>query len=325
MKKRVLSGMRPTGRLHLGHYFGALKNYVSMQEEYDCFFMSADWHALTTDYADTSKVKENTFEMIADWLTAGLDPQKCVIFKQSEVPQHSELFLILSMIAPLGWLYRCPTYKEQINEIKNKDLSNYGFLGYPVLMSADILLYRANFVPVGEDQLSHLEFSREITRRFNNFYGEVLIEPQAKLTQTAKVPGIDARKMSKSYGNSVFLGETDEAVKETVKNMFTDPLKIKKDDPGHPEGCVVFAFHKIFDAQNFERLKAQCKAGGLGCVSCKKSLVEMLSVFMKPLAQKRNELMADKSYLEKILNEGAQKARQAAAQTMKEIRKAMKI
>jgi len=316
--------MRPTGRLHLGHYFGALKNWVAMQEEYDCFYMSADWHALTTDYADTSKVKENAFEMLADWITAGLKPEKCVMFKQSEVPQHSELFLILSMLTPLGWLYRCPTYKEQINEIKNKDLSNYGFLGYPVLQAADILLYKADYVPVGEDQLSHLEFSREITRRFNNFYGEVLIEPQAKLTQTAKLPGIDGRKMSKSYGNSVFLGETEDAVKEKVKNMFTDPLKIKKDDPGHPEGCVVFSFHKIFN-KDAARLETQCKAGGAGCVSCKKQLTEMLSDFMKPLAQKRNELMSDKAYLEKILDEGAQKARQAAQDTMKEVKKALKL
>jgi tryptophanyl-tRNA synthetase len=324
MKKRVLSAMRPTGRLHLGHYFGALQNWVAMQEEYDCFYMSADWHALTTDYADTSKVEENVFEMLADWITAGINPEKCVIFRQSDIAQHGELFLILSMITPLGWLYRCPTYKEQISEIKNKDLSNFGFLGYPVLMAADILLYKADYVPVGEDQLAHLEFSREITRRFNNFYGEVLIEPQAKLTKTAKVPGIDARKMSKSYGNSVFLGETDDAIREKVKIMFTDPLKIKKDDVGHPEGCVVFAFHKIF-GENAAHLETQCKAGSVGCVLCKKQLVEMLSVFMKPLNQKRNELATDKEYLSKVLNDGAQKARQAAQETMREIRKAMKF
>jgi len=324
MKKRVLSAMRPTGRLHLGHYFGALKNWVEMQDEYDCFYMSADWHALTSDYADTSKVKENTLEMVADWLTAGLDPSKCVIAKQSAVAAHSELFLILSMITPLGWLYRVPTYKEQIEQITNKDLSNYGFLGYPVLMAADILLYKADFVPVGEDQLAHLEFTREIARRFNNFYGDVLTEPKEKLAKTAKVPGIDARKMSKSYGNSVFLGESEDAIKEKVKNMFTDPLKIKKDDPGHPDGCVVFAFHKIFNESAPAR-EAECKAGSVGCAACKKQLMEMLSAFMKPLAQKRKELISDKAQLEKIIKDGTQKARSAAEKTMKDIRAALKF
>ncbi len=324
MRKKVLSGMRPTGRLHLGHYFGALKNWVELQEEYDCYYMSADWHALTTEYADTSKVEENTFEMVADWLTAGIDPQKSVIFKQSEVPQHSELFLILSMVTPLGWLYRCPTYKEQLNEIKNKDLNNYGFLGYPVLQAADIVLYKADIVPVGEDQLSHLELTREVARRFNNFYGDTLIEPQAKLTKSARVPGIDSRKMSKSYGNSILLGEDDDTMKEKVKNMYTDPLKIKKDDPGHPEGCVVFAFHKIFN-KDYQAREAECKAGSVGCMLCKKQIMEMLSEFMKPLAQKRNEIMSDKAYIEKIVEEGNEKAREAAGKTMEEVRKAIKF
>ncbi|MDR1940716.1 MAG: tryptophan--tRNA ligase [Endomicrobium sp.] len=324
MKNRVLSAMRPTGRLHLGHYFGALKNWVQMQEEYDCYYLSADWHALTSDYADTSKIKDNTFEMVADWLTAGIDPDKCVIARQSGISAHSELFLILSMITPLGWLYRVPTYKEQLEQITNKDLNNYGFLGYPVLMAADILLYKANFVPVGEDQLAHLEFSREITRRFNNFYGEVLVEPQAKLTKSAKVPGIDSRKMSKSYGNSVFLGEEDDSIKEKVKNMYTDPLKIKKNDPGHPDGCVVFAFHKLFNAACGQR-EIECKAGSVGCVLCKKELVEMLSVFMKPLVQKRKDLLGDKAYLEKVLKEGTQKACAAADETMAQVRKALKF
>lgn len=324
MQKKVLSGMRPTGRLHLGHYFGALKNWVELQKEYECYYMFADWHALTTDYADTSKIDDNIFEMIADWITSGIDPKQSIVFKQSEVPQHSELFLILSMITPLGWLYRCPTYKEQMNEIKNKDLNNYGFLGYPVLQAADILLYKANLVPVGEDQLSHLELSREITRRFNNFYGEVLIEPQAKLTKSARVPGIDARKMSKSYGNSIFLGEDDDSMKEKVKNMYTDPLKIKKDDPGHPEGCVVFAFHEIFNEKHKEK-EINCKNGSIGCMQCKKELMEMLSSFMKPLAEKRNDLMKDKAYLEKVIKEGCVKARETAENTMTEVRKALKF
>ncbi|MDR1434086.1 tryptophan--tRNA ligase [Candidatus Endomicrobiellum devescovinae] len=330
MKKRVLSGMRTTGRLHLGHYFGTLRNWVKLQEECDCYYMASDWHALTTEYADTSKISENTFEMIADWITVGLDPQKSVIFKQSAICQHSELFLILSMITPLGWLQRCPTYKDQIREIKNKDLNNYGFLGYPVLMAADILLYRANLVPVGEDQLSHLEFTREIARRFNNFYGEVFIEPTAKLSESAKVPGTDGRKMSKSYGNSIFLGESNDVIKEKVKNMFTDPLKIKKDDPGHPDGCVVIKFYKIFSEGSdkypkFEQREKDCKAGAIGCSLCKKQLTEMLSEFMKPLAEKRKKLISDKAYLEKVIMEGCQKAEDCAQKTMTEIRKALKF
>jgi tryptophanyl-tRNA synthetase len=292
--------------------------------------MASDWHALTTEYADTHKISENTFEMIADWITVGLDPQRSVIFKQSAIHQHSELFLILSMITPLGWLQRCPTYKDQIREIKNKDLNNYGFLGYPVLMAADILLYKANLVPVGEDQLSHLEFTREIARRFNNFYNEVFVEPTAKLSESAKVPGMDGRKMSKSYGNSIFLGESDDLIKEKVKNMFTDPLKIKKDDHGHPDGCVVIKFYKIFSEDSdkypkFEQRETECKAGAIGCSLCKKQLTEMLSEFMKPLAEKRKGLITDKAYLEKVIIEGCKKAEDCAQKTMVEIRKALKF
>jgi tryptophanyl-tRNA synthetase len=292
--------------------------------------MSSDWHALTTDYADTSKINENTFEMVADWITVGLDPQKSVIFKQSAVPQHSQLFLILSMITPLRWLQRCPTYKDQIKEIKNKDLNSSGFLGYPVLMAADIFLYRANLVPVGEDQLLHLEFTREIARRFNNFYGEVLVEPEAKLSKDAKVPGIDGRKMSKSYGNSILLGDSDDIIKEKVKNMFTDPLKIKKDNPGHPDGCVVIKLYKIFSQcfdkyPKFDKRDADCKAGTIGCSLCKKQLTEMLSEFMKPLTEKRKELISDKAYLEKVIMDGCKKAESCAQKTMTEIRKALKF
>jgi tryptophanyl-tRNA synthetase len=324
MKKRILSGMRPTGRLHIGHYFGALKNWAALQDEFDCFYMSADWHALTTDYADTSSIEKNSLEMLADWLISGIDPLKSVLFEQSKVYQHSELFLILSMITPLGWLYRCPTYKEQISEIQNKDLHNYGFLGYPVLQAADILLYRAHVVPVGEDQLAHLELSREIVRRFNNFYGNILIEPQAKLTKAARVPGIDARKMSKSYDNSIFLGEDDDSLKIKTQNMFTDPLKIKKNDPGHPQGCVVFAFYCLFN-EDFQEKRKECEAGAIGCVQCKKSVFESLSQFMKPLSQKRKELLSDKQYLSNILKEGNQKASQVASQTMSDIKRALKF
>ncbi|MBQ3943691.1 MAG: tryptophan--tRNA ligase [Elusimicrobia bacterium] len=323
-KKRVLSGMRPTGRLHLGHYFGALKNYVAIQDTHECFFMVADWHALTSDYADTSNIRENVIDMVIDWLSVGIDPKKAVIFRQSEVPQHSELFLILSMITPLGWLQRCPTYKEQLKEIQNKDLNNYGFLGYPVLMASDILLYKANEVPVGEDQLAHLEFSREITRRFNNFYGDVLVEPQALLTKTARVPGLDKRKMSKSYGNSILLAETDEDIAKKVKTMYTDPLRIKATDPGHPDGCVVFAFHEIFN-KDAQTRKQECINGCVGCVKCKKELTEMICEFSRPILKKRQELANDKKYVEDILKEGSVKAEQVASQTMKEIREAVKL
>jgi tryptophanyl-tRNA synthetase len=324
MRQRVLSAMRPTGRLHLGHYFGALKNWLQLQKECDCLYMSADLHALTTEYIDTSKIEINSFEMLADWLAVGISPEKSVIFKQSAVKQHSELFLILAMITPLGWLERCPTYKEQIKEIKNKDLSNYGFLGYPVLMAADILLYRSTLVPVGEDQLSHLEFSREIVRRFNNFYGEIFVEPKEKLTKDAKVPGIDGRKMSKSYGNSIFIGEEPDAIKEKVKQMFTDPAKIKKDDPGHPDGCVVFAFYKIFNTDCLDK-ENECKAGSIGCSVCKKQVSEILIEFMRPLSEKRKSLVSDKGYLQKILEIGNEKASNIAEETMKKIREGLKF
>jgi tryptophanyl-tRNA synthetase len=279
---------------------------------------------LTTHYAYTSGIAANTLEMVADWLSAGIDPQKSVLFRQSGVPQHSELFLILSMITPLPWLQRCPTYREQINEIKNEDLNNYGFLGYPVLMSADILLYKADTVPVGEDQLSHLEFTREVARRFNSFYGSTLIEPKEKLTEAAKVTGLDGRKMSKSYGNSILLGEQDDVLRDKVKNMFTDPLKVKKDDIGHPDGCVVFAFHEILN-KDYKSREEECRIGAVGCVSCKKELMEILSDFMRPLSEKRKDIIADKVYLKKIIEDGCQRAGEIAQKTMEEVRKALKL
>jgi len=325
MTKRVLSGMRPTGRLHLGHYFGALQKWIELQQdEYECYYMSADLHALTTNYADTSEIDKNTLEMFADWITAGIDPNKSVLFKQSEVPQHSELFLILSMITPLSWLYRCPTYKEQIKEIKNKDLNNYGFLGYPVLMSADILLYKADTVPVGEDQLSHLEFTRELTRRFNSFYGDIFVSPQQEFTKTPKLLGLDGRKMSKSYDNSILLGESNDILRSKIENMFTDPLKIKKNDIGHSEGCVVFSFYKILN-ENYRTREEECKTGGIGCVMCKRELMEILSEFMKPLSDKRKDIIADKVYLENIITAGCQKAVEIAQKTMEEVHRVLKF
>lgn len=322
--KRVLSAMRPTGRLHLGHYFGALQNWLKIQQDFECFYMVADLHALTSNYADTSKIKDDSIDMVIDWLTVGIDPQKAIIFRQSEVKEHSELFLILSMITPLGWLQRCPTYKEQLNEIKSKDLNNYGFLGYPVLMASDILLYKAQNVPVGEDQLAHLEFSREIARRFNNFYGEVLLEPQALLTKSARVPGLDKRKMSKSYGNSILIAETEDEIVKKVKTMYTDPARIKATDAGHPDGCVVFAFHELFN-KDAQKRKEECKQGCIGCMKCKKELMALMCEFSKPMLEKRNELLKDKAYIEKILDEGKEKARFEANKTMQEIKKAVRI
>lgn len=323
--KRILSGMRPSGKLHLGHLYGALNNWTKLQDEYECFYMVADWHALTTDYADTSKIADNTREMVIDWLTVGLDPQKSVIFRQSEVSEHAELFLMLSMITPLGWLFRCPTYKEQLTEIKDKDLHNFGFLGYPVLQAADILIYKANAVPVGEDQLPHLELTREITRRFNNLYGNTFPEPQAILTKSARVPGIDARKMSKSYGNAITLGEEPDDIKKKVQMMFTDPVKARANDPGHPEGCVVYAFHAIFSPDMVKGIQTECKDGARGCVVCKKALTEQLVESLAPLREKRKTIAADRQFVENVLKEGDKKAKAAAAETMAEVRKAIKF
>jgi len=324
MTKRVFSAMRPTGRLHLGHYFGVLENWIKLQSEYECYYMSADLHALTTDYSDTSKIDRNTLEMIADWITVGVNPNKTVLFKQSKVPQHSELFLILSMLTPLKRLYMCPTYKEQLKEIKNRNLHNYGFLGYPVLMSADILLYKSNIVPVGEDQVAHLEFTREIARKFNGFYGEIFVKPQEQLTKAAKFLGLDGRKMSKSYNNSILLGDDNDVLKYKVKSMFTDPLKIKKNDIGHPNGCVVFSFNKILN-RDYKNREEKCKTGEIGCVSCKKQLIEILSEFMKPLSEKRKDIIADKTYIENVITTGCQKATEIAQKTMEEIHKILKF
>ncbi|MCB4790563.1 MAG: tryptophan--tRNA ligase [Elusimicrobia bacterium] len=323
-KKRILSGMRPSGQLHLGHLFGALDNWVKLQDEYECYYMVADWHALTTDYADTSNIKENTREMVIDWLTVGIDPAKSIIFRQSEVSEHSELFLLLSMITPLGWLFRCPTYKEQLKEVANKDLHNFGFLGYPVLQAADIMIYKANAVPVGEDQLPHVELTREIARRFNGFYGNVLVEPAALLTKSARVPGIDARKMSKSYGNAITLAEEPESVKAKVKQMFTDPKKIRANDPGHPEGCVVFAFQELY-SPDFKNITEDCRLGKIGCVSCKAKVSELLNKALEPMREKRNKISQDKKIVDEVLLEGQKKAKETAAKTMEEVRTAIKI
>jgi tryptophanyl-tRNA synthetase len=320
----VLSGMRSTGKLHLGHYFGTLKNWVALQERHDCYFFAADWHALTSEYEDPSQVTRNTIEAFADWIAAGIDPERAVVFVQSMVPEHAELHLLLSMITPLGWLERVPTYKEQLREIEGRDLSTYGFLGYPVLQTADIVLYRAHFVPVGEDQASHLEMSREIVRRFNSMYRPVFPEPQALFTPTPRVPGLDGRKMSKSYGNAINLSDTPDEIRAKCRSMFTDPLRIRRTDPGHPETCNLFAFHRLLSpAELAEDVATKCRAAEIGCVEDKRLIAEQIIALVEPLRRRREELLADHGALLELLRRGSQRARERAAETMAQVRDAL--
>jgi tryptophanyl-tRNA synthetase len=324
-QKTVLSGMRSTGKIHLGNYFGALKNWVDLQDRYRCYYFAADWHALTSDYADPSEIAQNTLEMVIDWIAAGLDPQRSTIFIQSMVPDHAELHLLLSMITPLGWLERVPTYKEQMQQIETKDLSTYGFLGYPVLQTVDIILYRAHYVPVGEDQASHLEISREIVRRFNHLYkAEVFPEPQALFTPTPKVPGIDGRKMSKSYGNAINLSDTPEVIRKKCMQMFTDPQRLKRSDPGRPEVCNLYDFHKLLSPPEIqERVARECRAAQIGCVDDKKLLAQILIDFLEPIRRRREELERDRDTVYDILVEGSRKARERTAETLDAVREAM--
>jgi tryptophanyl-tRNA synthetase len=324
LRKRVLSGMRSTGKLHLGNYVGALANWVRMQDEYQCFFEVADWHALTTDYADTSQVKENSLEVALDWLAAGLDPEKSVIFIQSHVPAHAELHLLFSMITPLGWLERVPTYKEQRENIKDKDLGTYGFLGYPVLQSADILIYKADVVPVGEDQVAHVELTREIARRFNSFYGEVFPEPKSLLTPAPKLPGTDGRKMSKSYGNTILLTDPEPVVRQKLKTMVTDPARVRRSDPGNPDVCPVGDLHKIFsDAAIMEKMNVGCRSAGIGCIECKSWAADALVQLLSPMQERRKKFEENPRLAWDILEAGTARARKAAAETMKDVRDAM--
>ena len=323
-RKVVLSGMRSTGKLHLGHYFGTLKNWVALQGEHDCYYFAADYHALTTDYADPSQVAASTFEAVADWLAAGVDPERATIFVQSWVPEHAELHLLLSMITPLGWLERVPTYKEQLREIEGRDLATYGFLGYPVLQTADIILYRADFVPVGEDQASHLEISREITRRFNSLYSPVFPEPRALFTPTPKVPGLDGRKMSKSYGNAINLSDTPDEIRAKCMTMFTDPQRIKRTDPGRPDVCNLFQFHRLLSpADVVERVDRDCRAAAIGCVDDKRLVAEQIIAFLDPIRRKREELLRDPGELVALLRRGSERARERAAATMALVRGAV--
>ncbi len=320
----VLSGMRSTGKLHLGHLFGTIHNWVELQEKHSCYFFAADWHALTSDYADPSRVTENTIEAVADWIASGVDPEKSVVFVQSMVPEHAELHLILSMITPLGWLERVPTYKDQIREIENRDLDTYGFLGYPVLQTADIILYRANFVPVGEDQASHLEVSREITRRFNSLYGEIFPEPRALFTKTPKVPGLDGRKMSKSYDNAINLSDPPDLVRKKCMSMFTDPTRIRRSDPGHPESCNLFEFHKLLSPPELvARVDRDCRAAMIGCVDDKKLLAEEIIALLEPMQRKRQQLLRERGALLSLLRDGSARARERARETMALVRSAL--
>ncbi|PYX81468.1 MAG: tryptophan--tRNA ligase [Acidobacteria bacterium] len=328
-RKRVLSGMRSTGKLHLGNYVGALDNWVRMQDEYECFFFVADWHALTTDYADTSRIKENSVEVLLDWLAAGLDPERSTMFIQSHVPQHAELHLLFSMITPLGWLERVPTYKEQRANITEKDLGTYGFLGYPVLQAADILIYKGDFVPVGEDQVPHVELTREIGRRFNMFYGKhrpVFPEPQPLLTPAAKLPGTDGRKMSKSYGNTIMLTDPEPLVRQKLKTMVTDPARVRRSDPGNPDVCPVGDLHKIFsDRATSEKVNVGCRSAGIGCIECKSWAADALVNILNPMQERRKKYEDHPKLAWDILEAGSARARKVAHATMNEVREAMGI
>jgi tryptophanyl-tRNA synthetase len=328
--KRVLSGMRPTGKLHLGNYVGALQNWVSMQDQYECYFCVVDWHALTTDYADTSRVKENSIEVLFDWLAAGLDPERCTMFMQSHVPQHAELHLLFSMITPLAWLERVPSYKEQQANLTEKDLNTYGFLGYPLLQAADILVYKANFVPVGEDQVPHVELTREIARRFNMFYkldgAPVFPEPQPLLTRTPKLPGTDGRKMSKSYGNTIMLADPEPVVRQKLKTMVTDPARVRRSDPGNPDVCPVGDLHKIFsDKATIAKVYEGCRSAGIGCIECKSWVADALVNILNPMQERRKKYEENPRLAWDILEAGSARARQVAEATMTEVREAMGI
>jgi tryptophanyl-tRNA synthetase len=325
-KKRILSGMRPTGPLHLGNLHGALANWVNMQQEHDCFFFIADWHALTSDYEDTRSISNFIREMMIDWLSAGLSNEQSTLFVQSQIKEHAELFLILSMITPVPWLERNPTFKDQVVQMSNKDLSTFGFLGYPVLQAADIIMYKAEGVPVGVDQVPHVEITREIARRFNHFYGKVFPEPEAFLTETPKILGIDRRKMSKSYDNAIYLSDSPDVIASKVAGMFTDPQRLRKTDPGDPDVCNVFEFHKIYsDSETVNTTNHDCRNAKLGCVECKKIMAQNLIKGLDPIREKRAYYETRAQLVDDIISDGCNKAREVARMTMEEVRSAAKL
>jgi len=316
--------MQASGKLHLGNLAGALQNWVRLQHEYDCYYFIADWHALTTGYANPQAIRESTRDIILNFLAAGLDPRQCTIFIQSRIPEHAELHLLLSMITPLGWLERVPTYKEKIQELKDRDLSTYGFLGYPLLQTADIIIYKARFVPVGVDQVPHLEISREIARRFNYLYGETFPEPEALLTEFPKVPGVDGRKMSKSYDNAIYLSDPPDVVEQKLRTMMTDPARKRRTDTGDPELSPVYHLHKIFSSQEEQEHVARgCRTAGIGCIDCKKILIKNVFSVMEPIWEKRNKLLRNPEIVYEVLEQGTEKARKVAQETMQLVREAM--
>ncbi len=322
MRKRIVSGMRPTGRMHLGHLHGALNNWKNLQEEYECFFFIADWHALTSEYANSRIIKGSVNEIVKDWISVGLDPLKSTFFVQSEIKEHTELHLVFSMITPLPWLERNPTYKEQLRELTQKDLYTYGFLGYPVLQAADILMYKANGVPVGEDQAPHVELTREIARRFNFLYEkEVFPEPATILAPTSRILGLDRRKMSKSYNNSIYLTDTDNDIRTSVSQMITDPQRMRKSDPGNPDICNVFTFHQIYSTpETVNQINLECRKAEVGCVACKKMMAENLINALQPIKAKRAELDSHPDIVREIMERGNKLARSIAIETMAEVK-----
>lgn len=325
-KDRVLSGMQASGKLHIGNLMGALKNWVDLQDKYDCFYFIADWHALTTNYSNPQSIKESTMDLLINFIAAGLDPDKSTIFIQSMVPQHAELHLLLSMITPLGWLERVPTYKEKLEQLKDRDLHTYGFLGYPVLQTADIIIYRAKYVPVGIDQFPHLELSREIARRFNYLYEDIFPEPEGLLTEYPKVPGLDGRKMSKSYDNAIYLSDPPELVEQKIRTMMTDPARKKRTDRGEPELSPVYQLHKIFSSEEELSYVAHgCRTAEIGCIDCKKILIKNIFNYMEPIWEKRKKLLSEPERIMEIVQKGSDKARIVAEETMMMVRKAMKL
>jgi tryptophanyl-tRNA synthetase len=325
--RRVVSGMRPTGKLHLGHLVGALQNWTELQRQYQCFYFVADWHALTSDYDDPSGLVSNALDNVADWIGCGIDPEKSTLFVQSLVPEHAELYLLLQMITPIPWLERVPTYKEQIEQMSDRDLSSIGFLGYPLLQTADVIIYNAHVVPVGEDQVPHLEMSREVVRRFNKFYGEVFVEPQALLTPTPRLPGLDNRKMSKSYGNTIDLSDDPETVVRKVRQMYTDPKRVRADVPGTVEGNPVFVYHDTFNPNRAEvdDLKARYRAGKVGDVEVKMKLAAAINGVLEPIRARRAEALKRPGQLRDLLIDGSRRAREIAGETMARVRQAMRL
>ena len=325
--KRVVSGMRPTGRLHLGHLVGALQNWEQLQRQYDCFYFVADWHALTSHYASTGQIVEDALDNAADWLGAGVDPEKSTLFVQSMVPEHAELYLLLQMITPIPWLERVPTYKEQMEQLAERDLSNLGFLGYPLLQTADVIIYDAHYVPVGDDQVPHLELSREVVRRFHGFYGEIFVEPQPLLTPTPRLPGLDNRKMSKSYNNTIDLSDSPEDVVKKIRLMYTDPKRVRADIPGTVEGNPVFIYHDAFnpDKAQVDELKERYRAGKVGDVEVKTKLAAAVNAMLDPIRARRAEALKRPGYLKDVLVDGSQKARAVAQETMVRVRNAVKL